>query len=303
MLANFFGKSSPANILIIFGVFVFYFLSNLIVRKDEIILADVAILLLVISSIIFVYNFILYKNKLTLYNSYGFLFFVILFGVFPFTVFDRSVLLQHVLLLIFLRRVYSMRSAKNHYSKLFDTGFWLGIFFLFEPFSVIFFVLIYTANSVFQKTSWRTILIPLIGFLMPLFCFYSFLFWNGNTDSFLSDFPWQIDLNISLYLQSGYKIPIILIGIITIFSYIVKTPKVLRISGDYRKYWTMVSVNLICAGGFILLISPKTGAEIQFLFFPTSIVITNWIESVKSKLIKELAIIAGLVLPIILLLI
>ncbi len=303
MLANFFGKSSPVNFLIIFGLLTVYFLSNLLINQNTISFFDISILLLEISGIFFIYNFILFKNKLTLYNSYGFLFFAVLFGAFSFSIFDQYKLLQHIILLLFLRRVYSIRSAKDHYSKLFDSGFWLGIFFLFEPFSVIFFVLIYTANSVFQKTSWRTIIIPLIGFLMPLFCIYSFLFWNGNTDSFLSDFSWQIDLNISLYLQSGYKIPIILAGIITIFSYIVKTPKVLRISGDYRKYWTMVSVNLICAGGFILLISPKTGAEIQFLFFPTSIVITNWIESVKSKLIKELAIIAGLVLPIILLLI
>ena len=81
----------------------------------------------------FFYNFILSKNKLTLYNSYGFLIFVLLFGFFPDTMSSRNELFLNILVLVYLRRLYSLRSGKDLHKKIFDSGFWLGILFLLAP--------------------------------------------------------------------------------------------------------------------------------------------------------------------------
>ena len=151
MLANFFGKSNPANYIIIFTVFVCYFAAELFLEfsqeKQWLWLASILGLFVLL---FFFFNFILAKNKLTLYNSYGFLFFVLLFGMFPFTIFDRQELLVNVILLIMLRRVYSLRTPKAVIKKMFDSGFWLSILFILEPFTVVFGLLIYISILFFQ---------------------------------------------------------------------------------------------------------------------------------------------------------
>ena len=77
MLANFFGKTDPANLIIIFGLFLSYFLAAYFIgfsSSDSLLWLGTTIGLFVF--LFFFFNFILAKNKLTLYNSYGFLFFV-----------------------------------------------------------------------------------------------------------------------------------------------------------------------------------------------------------------------------------
>lgn len=299
MLANFFGKSSPINFIIIIGVFLIYFFSNFFLIFHYIPLTEVLLFLIISLIIFFFYNIILFKNKLTKYNSYGFVFFIILFGMISVSIFDRNYLLLHGLFLIFLRRVYSLQSTRNILGKLFDSGFWLGVFFLFEPFSILFFVLIYLSNSLFQKTNWQTILVPVVGFFAPLFCAYTYYFWIDSPQFFWSYFDWYTSYDFLVYKKISLKTPLFIIGIVTLFAFLVKTPKIIGVSGSYRKYWTLLFFNLILSILFITVLRHRTGAELQFLFFPISIILTNWLESFKTRITKEAVLFLGLLLPFI----
>ena len=113
MLANFFGKSNPANFIVIFLLFLCYatmaFFSDFSVNKSiESIFMSIGLHLLTFS----LFNFILAKNKLTLYNSYGFFFFILLFGIFPFVIFDLQILLLNVILLLMLREFIAFERRK-----------------------------------------------------------------------------------------------------------------------------------------------------------------------------------------------
>jgi len=84
MLANFFGKSNPANFIVIFSIFLGFFLTHGITSIPSAIfnfsfVLDQVLMLIFFLVFFFFFNFILSKNKLTLYNSYGFLIFVLLF--------------------------------------------------------------------------------------------------------------------------------------------------------------------------------------------------------------------------------
>ena len=303
MLNNFFGKSSPINFVIIVGIFLIYFFSHYFVGFSQISINEIIILIALTLLIFFFYNFILFKNKLTLYNSYGFLIFVVLFGIISSTNFDRNIILFHGLLLVFLRRVYSLRTDKNISGKLFDSGFWLGIFFIFEPFSAVFGVLIYLSNGLFQKMNWQSLFIPVVGFFTTLFCAFAYYFWLDQTVIFWSYFDWYSSYDVSIYNQLSLKLPLYVIGIITFLTFIIKTPKVIGVSGDYRKYWILITVNLILTILFILLLRNKSGAEVQYLFFPISIIIANGIESINRKSIREVMLILALLMPILMLII
>lgn len=305
MIANFFGKSNPVNFIIIFGVFLSFFFTAFFLEPEEYSLQTQTMLwnLSIVGLFVllfFFFNFILAKNKLTLYNSYGFLFFVLLFGIFPFTIFDQQELIMNVVLLIMLRRVYSLRTPKVIYKKMFDSGFWLAILYILEPFTLIYGILLYVSILLFQKLNFRTFLIPIIGFLAPLICYFSYCFWTDNLNEFLNLFYWYTDYDFSFYSNDKVMIPLIFVGIITVLFILFKTPKVFLISGNYRKFWSLTILNLLVAIGFIIFSKERTGAELMCAFFPIAIILTNGIEGFSKRFFKDVILGVFLLIPIIL---
>ncbi len=304
MLANFFGKSNPANYIIIFVVFLAYatgaFFMGYAVEKS---ILWFATLLLGFLILFFFFNFILAKNKLTLYNSYGFFFFVLLFGSFPQTFFNREVLVINVILLIMLRRVYSLRTPKGVVKKMFDSGFWLAILFILDPFTAVFALLIYSSIALFQKLTIQSFLIPIAGFMTPLICYFTYCFWYDSISDFYHLFYWYTDYDYSIYRESKLMIPLIAIGIITLLSIVFKTPRVIQVSGNYRKFWTLIILNLIISVGYILLTIENNGTELLCAFFPTAVILTNGIEGFGRSFFQDLVLGLFTLMPIVLLIV
>ena len=248
----------------------------------------------------FFFNFILSKNKLTLYNSYGFLIFVLLFGFFPDTMSSRHELFLNILVLIYLRRVYSLRSGKDVYKKIFDSGFWLGVLFLVAPKTVLFGILLFLSIWLFQKINFRTLLIPCLGFLAPVLCYVAYFFWFDQTEEFIASFFWYANYNFELFTDRSIFIPTIVLGTLVLISILVKTPKVISISGNYRNYWILILFNLFIAITILLIQNTVHESQLILLFFPISVILTNWLESIQKPFLKNIFIAALLCTPIIL---
>lgn len=308
MLANFFGKSNPVNLVLIFLLFLgFYsaalFSINTGIEINSTLLLDSLYIIGLSLLLFFFFNFILSKNKLTLFNSYGFLFFVLLFGFFPKTMLDKQEIFLNVLLLIFLRRVYSLRSSKSILKKMFDSGFWLGVLFILEPFTVLFGALIIIATFLFQKINFRTILIPVLGFIVPVFCYFAYCFWFDQVDKFLALFYLYTEYDFSMYVNGTLYVSILFISILTVISIILKTPKVFLISGNYRKYWTLILVNLLISILMIVFSNNPNGSEFIYTFFPVAVILTNWVEGIKRTFVKDLLLVICILFPVVLLIV
>ena len=305
MLANFFGKSNPVNFIVIFSIFLGFFLTNSIssislATLNFSLVLEYILMLIFFLVFFFFFNFILSKNKLTLYNSYGFLIFVLLFGFFPDTMSSRHELFLNILVLIYLRRVYSLRSGKDLYKKIFDSGFWLGVLFLIAPKTVLFGILLFLSIWLFQKINFRTLLIPCLGFLAPLICFATYCFWFDQTEEFIASFFWYANYNFELFTDSSIFIPTIVLGTLVLISILVKTPKVISISGNYRNYWILILFNLFIAITILLIQNTLHESQLILLFFPISVILTNWLESIQKPFLKNIFIAALLCTPIIL---
>tara|TARA_B110000003_G_scaffold276437_1_gene322887 strand:+ start:7490 stop:8410 length:921 start_codon:yes stop_codon:yes gene_type:complete len=306
MLANFFGKSNPANFIIIFLIFIAFFCaisisSNLQGTINFSFIFHQLSILILFSFLFFCYNFILSKNKLTLYNSYGFLLFVLFFGFYPDTMTDRNGVILNLIVLVFLRKVFSLSSLKSPYKKMVDSGFWLGILFLMEPSNLIFAILIFISIGLFQKLNIRTFLIPIIGFLAPVFCYFSYCFWFENIEEFTKLFLWESNYKIQITKPISFSS--IFLGSLIFISIFLKTPKVLLIRGMYRKYWILIIFNMILAISIFLIQKDYSGFERILLFFPASIIITNWMESIKNIFLKNILICLLIIIPVILLIV
>jgi hypothetical protein len=225
---------------------------------------------------------------------------VLLFGFFPDTMSSRDELFLNILVLIYLRRVYSLRSGKDFYKKIFDSGFWLGVLFILAPKTGLFGILLFLSIWLFQKINLRTLLIPCLGFLAPVLCYVTYCFWFNQTEEFKASFFWYANYNFDLFTDRTLFISSMILGVLLLISILVKTPKVISISGNYRKYWILILFNLLIAITVLVIQNTLNESQLLLLFFPISIILTNWLEGIKKPFIKNLVIASLLVTPIIL---
>ena len=305
MLANFFGKSNPVNFIVVFLIFLGFYIANfftvnLVQFVDINVILNQLLTIILFLFLFLFYNFILIKNKLTLNNSYGLLLFALFSGFFPPVFSNVTTIFLNLLLLIFLRRVFSLRSNKDVYKKIFDCGFWLGILFLLDSTTVIFGVLIFLSVGMFQKLTVRTLLIPVVGFVTPVFCYFSYCLWEGDTSEFSNLFLWYSNYNFEVYTANKFLFSTLFLGIGSLISIVIKTPKVFLISGDYRKYWILIIFNFFLAITVFLIQNTHQTNKVLLLFFPASVIITNWLESIERGFVKNIFIIVLIATPVIL---
>ncbi len=293
MLANFFSKSKPVNFVILFLLFVVYFSISLFLK-------DISLLNAVKKAIIFmltfsVYNFILLKNELAKDNSFAFLFYVILVGFYINYIQINSVFYNNLLSLFLFRKVYSLQSSKKIYQKLFDGGLWSGVLFIIEPHTVIFILLLYVAIYLYNHLTYRTLIIPIFGFIAPVFIFYTYNFVLNQTDFFSSLFSWEISLDFSPYNSGNFLFSSITIGIFTLISILIKSPQTFAILDKSRQNWILILTHLFLSLLVFIQNSERTGIEFLYLLFPISVILANGIELVKKKWLADIIILLFLV--------
>ena len=304
MLANFFDKSKPINFIVILFLFFIYFLIALFSSFYATLSLDFLLQQLLILGLclflFFMFNFVLSKNKLTRDNSYAFLLLVILMGSLHAVFFDIKTLIINILILFFLRKIYSLKTSKSVFEKLFDAGFWIGILFIIEPFFAIFGLLLYIATYLFQRITFKTILIPVLGFATPLIIFFTYCFWFDKTEDFKLLFSWYTNYNRTIYFIPKIIIPLLLFFTIFLFAFVSKTPKKIAVSGNERKNWIILFFQFLITIAILFLLKNRNWSELLLLFFPFAIVISNWLEHFKNNLINTVLLGVLIVFPIIL---
>ena len=293
MLANFLGKSKPINFIILLSLFTCLFLcasfSQFSAQNFNLFsLLKIAGFLGFYFSVFFFYNFIVSKNNLTFDNFYAFFIFTILLSYFLPIIISFKALITLLLYSLFLRKIYSLKSHKKILKKLFDSGFWLGVLFLINPFTAIFSILIYSAIFLHQKAIIHNLLTPIIGFLIPGILYCTHCLWFDQLYLFTNLFYFEIPASLSFYADTAFYWTTISILGLSLLSLIVKSPKALSINNSFKKSWLLLMLNLSVGVLFALIVPNKNGVELLFLALPATIIIANGIELIASKFIKNL---------------
>jgi len=300
MIAKFFNKTKPFNTLVVIvGLVLMYIISYLHfieVKIDFIFFSKSVLFFFVLLATLFIVNFIVRKNTLTKDNSYSLLIFVLCLGMFPLSTLNSTYLATHLLLLFAYRRIYSLRTTKDTKTKLFDSAFWIGIATIVYPNSFIYILLIYAGIFIFNKSTIRNIFIPLIGFLAPILIYGVYLLAMGDFDNF----NLQLKYNFVFLSYNSLKllIPITLILGYLLWAVPLTTIKIVTVNNEFRTSWFLLLIHLLIS---ILLIIPslyKNGSEFLFLFFPTAIILTNYLQIIKEEWFKEVFLYLFLVITI-----
>jgi len=291
MIANFFNQTKPINFLLMTVLVTGVFLSAVLQDFD----GDLSLLFFVKNGIflcaailtVFILNFIIRKNALCEDNSYALLFYILFWGIFPESLLNGGIFVSNFILLFAFRRLYSLRTSLRIKEKIFDSAFWIGIASLFYLWSALYLVLVYAAILLFRKADWRNMWIPLVGYLTPVFLAYTYLLAFDDLERFTS--LWTFDLAFSLrsYTSFRFVLPIVLIGLLFIFSIYPTTRKSLLAKIDFKSTWQLLVLHTALSLVLFFIAPEKNGSEFAFLFFPLSIIFANFMQILERYWIQE----------------
>lgn len=303
MIANFFKKSKPAGVILIISLlFIYYFFATFYIYSNSIsvkLLANRLFLFSLYVLWLMVFNFIISKNKLTLDNLYGLLIGVIFLGTFYESLFSTNLLLSNIFLLFAFRKIYSLSSNLNTKIKLFDAAFWIGIASLIYFWSFLFFILIYVGIVLYKKISIRNLIIPIVGFIVPVFLYFTYYLYLNELPVFYQKFNFTFNLNFDNYSVVKYLLPIILFGSILVWSIIRVTPNIILINNRLKQTWILLLNHLIVSIVVVGFAMVKNGSEVLFLIFPAGIILGNFIPKLKSKVLKNILLFMFLAISIV----
>jgi hypothetical protein len=292
MITRFFRTSKPIHFVIVafvtFIAFMGFRLSKVHPGLGIIIILQQILLYLLVLVPLFVLDFLVSKNNLTKKNNYKLLLFGLFFLVLPITFQFNNLLLAHIFVLLALRRIISLRSNLNVKKKLFDAGFWIAIASLFYFWAILFFALILIALLIYSIGSIKNWIIPFTGVLVVILILVSgYIIMNYELNE-LSRYLDTTDFDFTAYNDLSMLIGITSLVSLGLWSLIFYLKNLNDKRKRQRSSHILVTFALIISGFLIILAPDKDGSEFIFVFAPLSIIMSNYLESLKEPWFAEL---------------
>ncbi|MEI6865409.1 DUF6427 family protein [Flavicella sp.] len=296
MLANFFDKTKPINNIVLIFIFIVIYFTHFVLQQT-ITNADV---LWLKTSVYFFFNllFLIFcsyffiKNGISNENLHNTFIIILLYCIFPSTFESENLLFVALFFLFIYNNLAQLKGKGNKQLTLFDSGIYTGISFLLFDWSILFLAFIYTGVFLAQKVSFKNLISPIIGFIAPVFLFFTYCFLTDNTSLFVEKFAFNYSMNFHSYLTAPIQISLIFISIALTVSIVFVVPKVLSISNPYRYQYVLAIAMLFTSSLAILLDTTKNGNEFLLLFVPASIFMGRFLKTITSRILKEVFLIS-----------
>lgn len=291
MLANFFEKTKPINIIVLSLVFfVYYFLHLYLLKNNGITQTSwTSIYLGLCINIIFLtmntLNF--KKNNVSNDNLHNTFILVLLYGLFPKAFMSVNVLLISLLFLLIYKSIAQFKPKLKNPRSLFNAGIFSGIAFILYDWSILFLVYILIGVLLSQKLNLKNIISPIFGFFTPIFLYFTYLFVLDKEIWFLHKLFTIPYYSFSTY-PTNVKYAIFVTLTIVSISILSVLPQILSVSGQNRYQYAVAILTLITGFTVAMLKTHKNGSEFLLIFTPASIVIGRFIKTISHKKLKEI---------------
>jgi hypothetical protein len=291
MITSVFSKSRPINyiivtILLVVCFTVYQFNTNFNTISNLEIAKKVVFLMLLIGSL-FITNFITKKNGLSKDNSYTFLLFCIFFILFPSILSNGSLILSNVFVLLALRRLISMQSLITPKEKIFDASVWIFTAALFHFWSILFILLVFISIIFHVSRDYRNWIIPFIALFTVIIIalLFSLMLNPSLIQTYITSISFNLDLNYVKTIFQSFSLAVYVVtSLVAFFSmFFIIGQKALNLQASYKKI-----IYAFLIGLAIFFLSPnKDNGCLIFTFVPVSIMLTNYLETIKKYWIKE----------------
>lgn len=299
MIANFFNKTTPINIFFIGILFTIYFtLATFFVENPELsakFISQKTVAFLFFLIIFTFINFIRRKNNLSGLTSYALLTFIILLGIFPQTFKITSIFIAHFFLLLSFRRIYSLKTHTNTKAKIFDSALWIGVATLIFNWSILFLLLEIVAMILFRKQSIRNFIVLVIGFLTPIFLVFTYCFFMDLMPYFNNLYAFKYAVILK---KEALKLWVYLLGfgVFLSIAIVLVNSRINLLANSLKPFWILILFHLLTSST-IFIVTPLKESAVLLLFFPTAIIIANFIEVLTNKKAIEFLVAILILLP------
>ncbi|MGA9324594.1 MAG: DUF6427 family protein [Salegentibacter sp.] len=300
MLTSFFGKSKPLNlIVVILFMTAFFVAANFHEGFDEISLTgffEILGVLLVFVLSILVLNFIARKNDLTKRSAYKILFFAVFSCSFIALLKNQQAILANLFLLFALRRIVSLRSHKFMQRKIFDATFWICIASLFYFWAILFVVVVY-AGIMAYAARLKNWLIPPVAFLCVAAITTSFHIVAYDAFYTLPQWFQASNFDFSLYREPQILVPLSIILALLLWTLLYYASIIQKASVTQRPLLHLILLSLFTNITIAVFSPHKDGSELIFFFVPLSIIASNYFDSKRDKIFREVLLAILILMP------
>ena len=292
MISSFFAKTKPINYVVLLGfIGVFYMTLQFFWNRDAFGAENIWITLLALAVLllsVYVINELVQQNKVTELSSFAMLFFVVLTIMFPKSILDNNAVFANLFILLGIKKLLEVKEAKNAKHKIFDAVLLICLASLFFKWAVVYFAAVAFAINTFESKNLKIWLVFLCGIatFFTLVLMFSSIF--GNQEFLWKHYNFlfvETELN-TIFEKLNIKNAVFFTSI-ALFS-VVDFIK-LRKKGGGRLIMMRSMLLFFMVVLVVLLLENKDTTPILLSFFPAAVFITNFIETIKKKRLKELA--------------
>ncbi len=303
MISSFFGKTKPINYIVLaIFLFLLYFTKVFFQlgeqRINEVILLEILQFVVLLLSV-FIINLIVRTQKATEFNSYAMVFFVLLIVAFAEGLKLQNVIFANFFLLLAFWRILSIKSIKNVKHKIFDASLLIAIASLFYDWALVFMLLVFFVIGVYDRKTFKNWLVPFLGMTAIFILTFTVHKLKGSLDYFENHYQFSLGLFTDRSFFEVLSIKTLVYLILTIMVSIVVFVRLRNVSGGKLLLLRIIFLVFFLGTG-IVLFSPADASPVLLTFFPTSIFLTNYFESIKKRKLQEVVLILSLVVALLL---
>lgn len=292
MIASLFRKSTPLNYaLVILGLLVFFFLFQI---SQTTAAATAQGYVLTLSTLVglfaslFLANFVVKKNGLSKDSAYTILFLLCFLLIVPSTFDNLRLVLANFFVLLSMRRLISLHSAKATREKLFDASLWIFLASFFSFWCIVFILMVYISILFHAARDYRNWFLPIIAFCTAgvIFLMFSLAINPGWIDALVAGAHFNIRLN---YFENNYQnaalsiyATMALFFVVSLALALSNKPLILQASYQKLLWWFFL-------GAAVYLLSPaKSNDFLIFTFAPLAMMAGSYVESSENGWNREI---------------
>ena len=295
MITSFFKTSKPIHYIIFLIVLICLFVYQRIVIVNHQgnlsnTLNEIGDLFILLASF-FTLIFIITKNNLTYNNGYAALYFCLFIGLIPSCLEENSILASNLFILLSFRRIMSLKTNSNIKKKLLDASMWICLAAIFEPWAILFFLVLFFGMVFYSVTQIKNTMIPFCGILAVAILLTSYRLVTENAFPSVTEFLPTLRFDNTSFNNTITKteslqfLAVVLFGIVSFFGKVVLKNR-LKIPSVF------VILLAILIGITMVFINSNHGASRYYLFAfaPTSIILANFSETTMYRWLSDLVI-------------
>ena len=303
MISSFFGKTKPiVHFVLAILLLLFYFGRIFFVAGEKSFFEEFPWELLafgVLLLVIFIIHQIVRTEKLTDFNSYAMLFFVLMVIAFSEEFEQKNAIFTNLFLLLALWRLLSIKSVKNVKHKIFDASLLIALASLFYDWALVFLVLIFVVINMYDRKTFKNWLVPLLGVATIFILTFTTLKVLGSLDFFERHYQFTLSFLEAYSFLQVLNVKALVYFILVLIIAILVFLRMRSVGGGKLLHLRILFLALVF-GILITLFTPVDESPVLITFFPASVFLANYFEAIKRSKLQEVVLVLCLLLSFLL---